>query len=78
MNALRSFYDADRTEDFEQPTAFQTERNQNEVYCGVCGDTFFVDDLVFEQISRAVENTMENPFVCEDCRSAYEEMEYSD
>lgn len=78
MNGLRSFYDADRAEDFKQPTAFQTERSQNEVYCSVCGEMFFVDDISFENISRAVENTLENPFVCEDCRSAYEEMEYSE
>ena len=78
MNALRSFYDADRTENFKQPTPFQTERNQHEVYCGECGEMFFVDDISFENISRAIENTLENPFVCEDCRSMYEEMEYSE
>lgn len=78
MNALRSFYDADRTEDFSQPTAFQTERNQNEVYCSLCGEMFFVDEISFEKLTRAVEKTLENPFVCEDCRSEYEEMEYSD
>lgn len=77
MNGQRSFYDADRTESFGEPTVFQNDLNQNEVYCSVCGEMFFTDDLSFEKITRTVENTLENPFVCEDCRSEYEEMEHT-
>ncbi len=78
MSRLRSFYDADRAEDFAQPTNYKTERNQNEIYCGVCGEMFFVDDISFEEISKTVEETLENPFICEDCRQEYEQMEHSD
>lgn len=74
MQRLRSYYDGDRDENFSLPTNHQTERNRHELYCGLCGESFFVDDFVFEDITRVIEETLENPFVCEDCLEEYEEL----
>lgn len=76
MGRLRSYYDADRTEKFIHPTAFKTERNNNEIFCGFCGETFFIDDILFEETTRIIERTLENPFLCEDCFEEYNELAY--
>ena len=73
MGKLRSYYDADLWETGGQPTRVKTEQNQNEVYCGACGEMFYVDDAQFEQVNKVIEETPENPFLCEDCQLDYEE-----
>jgi hypothetical protein len=42
----------------------------------MCGESFFVDDFLFEDVSRVMEETLENPFVCEDCLDEYEELSH--
>lgn len=74
MTGLRSQYDADRAEDLLIPTDYQTALNKNEVFCEMCGKTFYVDDFFFEQITRKIAETMENPFVCGECSITEEEI----
>ena len=74
MTRLRSFYDADRAENFSAPTNSRTAENRHEVFCGLCGETFYVDDSIFEHVNKEIEATMENPFVCEDCLEEYQEL----
>ena len=76
MQRLRSFYDADRENNSSVPTNYQTGDNQNELYCGMCGEIYFVDDFVFENVNKVIEETLENPFVCQDCLDEYEELAY--
>ena len=78
MGKLRSYYDADLSETGGQPTRVKTEQNQNEVYCGVCGETFYIDDAQFEQTNKVIEEALENPFLCKDCHLDYEETQYQD
>ncbi|MEZ5429226.1 MAG: hypothetical protein R2747_23465 [Pyrinomonadaceae bacterium] len=72
MTRMRSFYDADRTEK-NGPTLHQTELNNNELYCSLCGETVFVDDVAFDDVQRIIEETLENPYLCPDCLEQVEE-----
>ena len=74
MSRLRSFYDGDRAGNPLLPTHFQTAQNRNEVYCSLCGAAFFVDDMLYETLIRVIGETLENPFICEDCLDEYEEL----
>lgn len=76
MQRLRSYYDADREIDFSIPTDYKVADNQNEIYCSMCGESFFVDDFIFEDVSRIIEETLENPFVCLECINDYEDLAY--
>ena len=78
MGRLRSYYDADLWETAGQPTQAKTEQNQNEVYCGACGEMFYIDDVQFEQMNKVIEETLENPFFGKDCQLDYEETQYQD
>jgi hypothetical protein len=74
MRRLRSYFEGDRENSFAVPTAYRTPENRNELFCSMCGESFFVDDLVFADVSRVIEKTLENPFVCEACLDEYEEL----
>ena len=78
MGRLWSYYDAALSETGGQPTQVQTEQNQNEVYCGACGEMFYIDDVQFEQMNKVIEETLENPFFGKDCQLDYEETQYQD
>jgi len=67
MQRQRSFYESDRIEQLQQPTRYITQLNKNEVYCGMCGDVYFLDDVQFKTVNRVIENTLENPFLCQEC-----------
>ena len=76
MARLRSFYEADKVEEFGNPTSARTDENTHEVICGTCGETFFVDDKQAAHIEKAMKMTMENTFLCEGCQSEYEELSH--
>jgi hypothetical protein len=68
--------DANRAETAMQATDYPTERNQYDVYCDMCGEVFFVDEITFEIISDAFREGFDNPFVCDDCRDEPGEISY--
>lgn len=74
MQRLRSYYDGDRENKLSVPTNYQSGQNQNELYCSMCGDSYFVDDLIFEDVSRLIKETLENPFICRECLGEYEDL----
>lgn len=76
MERIRSYYDADRVETLV-PTTYETEHNKNKLYCSLCGEMLYVDDLIFGDVNKAIEETAESPFLCEDCLSEYEDMAHS-
>lgn len=73
MDRQRSFFESDRIEQLQQPTRYRTSTNKNEVYCGVCGDTYFLDDIRYKTVNRTIEITLENPFLCQGCEFENEE-----
>ncbi|NNE99514.1 MAG: hypothetical protein HKN25_10895 [Pyrinomonadaceae bacterium] len=73
MGRLRSFYDSKNAESAFRPTATKTETNKHEMFCGICGEKLFVDEVLFAKISNAIEEGLDNPLLCEDCEESYEE-----
>ena len=76
MRRQRAYYDADRETEYSIPTNFRTAANQNELFCAMCGEVYFVDDYVFADVTKAIEENSENPFRCEDCIKEYEDSAY--
>jgi hypothetical protein len=72
---LREEFDADVMTG-PVPTDYRTETNRHEVPCSVCGKPFYIDDETKEDIERALENDLDNPFVCFDCEEEYDELAY--
>ena len=56
------------------PTTFKTAENQQELRCGVCGDLSFVDEETFRRVTRAIEEGLDNPFMCGDCEDEYDDL----
>ena len=63
MVRLREELDEKWTEAGMQVSNYPTERNQFDVYCDMCGEVFFVDELTFEKVSEALREGFDNPFV---------------
>lgn len=78
MIRLREEYDASRTENAMEISSFPTEKNQYEVFCDMCGEVYFVDELTFEKVGHALREGFDNPFVCDECRGEADEAAYSE
>ena len=76
MQGIKEEFDADRKENYVSITDFITEQNQYEFFGGKCGKIFYADKETFENINRAVKQSLENSFLCENCRRKYEEAAY--
>lgn len=70
---LRAEINGDFSENYVSITEHKTKLNQSEINCGECNKTFYADREEFEKISRAIEQGLDNPFRCDDCRTASEE-----
>jgi formylmethanofuran dehydrogenase subunit E len=55
----------------------RNESAKNEIRCDSCGELFYVDDLTFESINRAIREGLDNPFICPNCEQAYEELSHN-
>ena len=73
MQGIKKGFDADRKENYVSITDFITEQNKYEFSCGKCGKIFYADKPTFENINRAVEQGLDNSFLCENCRRRDEE-----
>jgi hypothetical protein len=58
------------------PTTFRTTENRHELRCGMCSEIYFVDAATFDSVSTAVQEGLDNPFLCEDCVEEYDELAY--
>ena len=76
MLRVRAELDANQAETAMQATNYPTEKNQFDVYCDMCGEVFFVDEITFERVSEALREGFDNPFVCADCRDELGETAY--
>lgn len=73
---LKEEIDADLDENYDSVTDYKTGQNIYEINCGECCKTFYADRETLESISRAVEEGLDNPFLCHDCQQEYEESAY--
>ncbi len=76
MVKVKEELDAGRAEKAMQASKNPTERNQFDVYCDMCGEAFYVDEITFEKVSTALREGYDNPFVCDDCRDELGERAY--
>lgn len=77
MTRLRSTLNPEEQPDFiEGPTRYKIGANQSELVCGVCGGTYYVDDLTLKQAISAMEEGLDNPFCCDECESEYDAMSH--
>jgi hypothetical protein len=60
----------------EGPTSLRKGPNQMELLCAFCNQTYYVDDVTFQQVMSAMEEGMDNPFCCDDCEEEYEELSH--
>ena len=75
MTNLRSYIDPDQTTT-NVPTQFKTEQNQHPVRCGMCGETFFVSEDVYNFAKEGIEAGLDNPFQCQACEEEYDQLSY--
>ena len=62
----------------ERPTRNATETNTHTVPCGVCGETFYVDEPTYETVQSALDyEPADNPFTCDACEAEYGEEEHA-
>jgi len=73
MLRFREEIDADRTESRMRATNYPTVENQSEVYCEMCGEVYFVDEIISDRVAHAIRKGFDNPFVCDLCR---DELDY--
>jgi len=60
----------------EGPTRYRKGPNQSELICGICGSTYYVDEVTFHQAMAAMDEGADNPFCCDDCEAEYEEVSH--
>lgn len=70
----REQFDADRFGGRERASTVPSADQAFPAICNTCGDTWYVSQSGSEEINRAVERGLENPFLCDDCREEYEEL----
>jgi hypothetical protein len=76
MVKVKAELDANRAETAMHSSRHPTEKNLYDVYCDMCGEVFFVDELTFEKVSAALREGFDNPFICDDCRDELGEEPY--
>lgn len=76
MTNLRSHLDPDQTAAKTNPTTFKTEKHEYEVSCSSCGDSFFVTESMYLFAKQGMEAGLDNPFKCDECEEAYDQLSY--
>jgi hypothetical protein len=66
----------EQTNVVEGPTRFRKGPNQSELVCGFCNQSYFVDDLTFNQAINSMEEGLDNSFCCDECEEEYEELSH--
>ncbi len=77
MERIRAYYEGDIENKLGSPTKYKTDENQNELFCSICGQKVFVNELIFKDVTKIIEKTSENPFLCESCIDEYEDLAHS-
>ncbi len=73
---VRSEFDGDRIER-NLPTDIENDINRFELDCSMCGRMQFVDQSTFDTYRRAIEEDLDNRFVCLDCESEFDELAFA-
>lgn len=74
---LRETFDSDRHEFDLSPTDTPTGANRFPVNCQMCGEAFYVDRPTFDAVAEAIREGLDNPFLCADCETEYDEFNHA-
>lgn len=58
------------------PTKYPKGPNQFQLICGFCNETYYVDEVTFQQAKAAMEEGGDNPFCCDECEGEYEDISH--
>jgi len=75
MQSLQEQFSVDLIKDRYNFSKSPTEINRYDMYCSSCHASYYVDKAFYESIVTAIEEGLDNPFVCEDCRDELAEFE---
>lgn len=73
MQGTHEQFDADRSADPRNYAVYPTDSFQHDLNCSICNRTFYVDRVVYDSAVRSIEEGLDNPFLCDECESEYEE-----
>ncbi len=74
QSTLRSQIDGDLNEEIISFSEIRTNDHQAEIICSDCGKVYFTDQETAAKFRRSLELSLDNPFVCDDCRFEYDEL----
>lgn len=75
---LKEEIDDALSENYVAITDYKTPQNRYEITCSVCAKIFYADQAAYESFSRAVEQALDNPFICDECEREYEDLAYEE
>ena len=76
MTTPRTHLEPNQPSATQGPTLFETERNQHEVRCGMCGKFIYVDEDTFTFLNDAIVAGLDDPFRCPRCKEEYDDLAY--
>jgi hypothetical protein len=76
MQTRREQYDIDRTEARPIYSSFPTSVNRYNLNCSSCHRSLYVSKEIYEQTVNSIQEGLDNPFMCDDCRDEFAELEH--
>ena len=76
MLTSREQYDIDRTETRFRYSSFPTSENRYNLNCSSCHRSLYVNKEIYQRAVNAIEEGMDNPFICDDCQDEFAELEH--
>ncbi len=73
---VRSEFDADLAKEYSA-TENLTDSNRFKLACSMCGRFLYVDKATLEYYRRAIEEDLDNRFVCADCETEADDLAFS-
>jgi hypothetical protein len=74
---LRSKLNSEEETGFiEGATDYKVGANQFKLRCGICNALFYVDETTFKNVNNAIEEGIDNPFMCARCEEEYDELSH--
>lgn len=74
MHITRERFDLGRHEGSDNYSTLPTTLNRFKMNCSSCHASFYVDKAFFDQIETAMEEGLDNPFICDDCHDELDEL----
>ena len=68
----------ERAEDYAAYSSVRRTDADREIACSECGRVFYTDAVNAAKWEKALREGIDNPFVCDDCLLAEDELAYSD